>query len=56
MVNATPEFREHPKVINGCSELFAKVWGPELGVRAAQTAQLTLLTVEFGREGCFQYA
>ena len=27
MVNAVPEFREHPSVINGCSELFEKVFG-----------------------------
>ncbi len=32
MVNATPDFAEHPKVINGCSELFVEIWGPELGV------------------------
>ena len=32
MVNATADFGEHPKVINGCSELFAEIWGPELGV------------------------
>lgn len=32
MVNAVPEFERHPFVINGCSELFAKVWGPNLGV------------------------
>lgn len=37
MVNATPEFSQHPYVINGCSELFAKVWGPDngVGVRSA---------------------
>ena len=34
MVNATPEFHEHPKVINGCSELFSAVWGPVDGVGA----------------------
>lgn len=34
MVNATPDFKEHPKVINGCSELFAEVWGPDHGVGA----------------------
>ena len=28
MVNATPEFREHPKVINGCSDLLVDVFGP----------------------------
>lgn len=37
MVNATPEFDRHPFVINGCSELFAKVWGDDngVGVRSA---------------------
>lgn len=34
MVNATPDFGEHPKVINGCSELFAEVWGTENGIGA----------------------
>lgn len=34
MVNSTPEFAEHPKVINGCSELFVEVFGPDLGVGA----------------------
>ena len=27
MVNAVPEFTEHPKVINGCSDLFVEVFG-----------------------------
>lgn len=37
MVNATPDFERHPYVINGCSELFASVWGEEngIGVRSA---------------------
>ena len=37
MVNCTPEFQWHPYVINGCSELFAQVWGEEhgIGVRSA---------------------
>jgi len=37
MVNATPDFERHPYVINGCSELFASVWGEEngVGVRSA---------------------
>lgn len=37
MVNATPAFERHPYVINGCSELFASVWGEEngIGVRSA---------------------
>ena len=34
LVNCVPEFKDHPKVINGCSELFAEVWGPESGVGA----------------------
>ncbi len=37
MVNAVPEFERHPFVINGCSELFAAVWGSDngVGVRSA---------------------
>lgn len=37
MVNCTPDFGVHPKVINGCSELFAQIWGEEngIGVRSA---------------------
>lgn len=37
MVNATADFERHPYVINGCSELFAAVWGEEngIGVRSA---------------------
>jgi enamine deaminase RidA (YjgF/YER057c/UK114 family) len=34
MVNSTAEFTNHPEVINGCSELWAKVWGTENGVGA----------------------
>jgi enamine deaminase RidA (YjgF/YER057c/UK114 family) len=37
MVNCVPEFEKHPFIINGCSELFAEVWGKEngIGVRSA---------------------
>jgi enamine deaminase RidA (YjgF/YER057c/UK114 family) len=37
MVNANASFERHPYVINGCSELFAEVWGSEngIGVRSA---------------------
>ena len=37
MVNCTADFERHPYVINGCSELFAKVWGEDsgIGVRSA---------------------
>lgn len=32
MVQCTPDFEKHPHVINGCSELFADIWGPDRGV------------------------
>ncbi|GAB3769939.1 RidA family protein [Spirosoma horti] len=37
MVNCTADFGRHPYVINGCSELFATVWGADngIGVRSA---------------------
>jgi enamine deaminase RidA (YjgF/YER057c/UK114 family) len=37
MVNCTSDFEKHPFVINGCSELFAKIWGDDngIGVRSA---------------------
>lgn len=37
MVNAVQGFSDHPFVINGCSELFAAIWGPDngVGVRSA---------------------
>jgi enamine deaminase RidA (YjgF/YER057c/UK114 family) len=34
MVNSTPDFRNHPKVINGYSELMAEVFGADHGVGA----------------------
>ena len=34
MVNATPEFGTHPRVINGYSELMAEVFGEEAGIGA----------------------
>ena len=37
MVNSTNDFKKHPVIINGCSELFAELWGEEngIGVRSA---------------------
>lgn len=37
MVNCTADFERHPYVINGSSELFAQIWGPDngVGVRSA---------------------
>ena len=37
MVNSTPEFADHPKVINGFSELMVEVFGAEAG-RGARSA------------------
>src|SRR5262249_4279088 len=34
MVNSTAEFKDHPKVINGFSELMAEVFGDDAGVGA----------------------
>ncbi|HZG23203.1 MAG TPA: RidA family protein [Chitinophagaceae bacterium] len=37
MVNCMENFKKHPYIINGCSELFVAVWGEEngIGVRSA---------------------
>lgn len=36
MVNATADYEKHPIVINGCSALFAELWGEAgIGVRSA---------------------
>jgi enamine deaminase RidA (YjgF/YER057c/UK114 family) len=37
MVNCIASFEKHPYVINGCSELFKKIWGDDngVGVRSA---------------------
>jgi enamine deaminase RidA (YjgF/YER057c/UK114 family) len=37
MVNCIPSFEKQPYIINGCSELFATVWGQDngIGVRSA---------------------
>ncbi len=32
MVNSTPDFGQHPLVINGFSELMADIWGNEMGI------------------------
>jgi enamine deaminase RidA (YjgF/YER057c/UK114 family) len=34
VVNCTPDFTQQPAVINGCSELFAEVFGRESGIGA----------------------
>ena len=36
MVSCSADFEKHPYVINGCSELFKKIWGEDgVGVRSA---------------------
>jgi len=32
MVNCIAEFDQHPYIINGCSELFAEIWGSDYGI------------------------
>ncbi len=49
MVNAAPDFTEHPKVINGCSELFIEVFGESGKHARAAVGMATLpgrITVE----------
>ena len=43
MVNCTPDFRDHPQVINGCSELFAEVFGNENGLGARSAVGMSSL-------------
>ncbi len=43
MVNCTPQFLEHPKVINGCSELFGEIWGEDNGIGARSAVGMPVL-------------
>jgi hypothetical protein len=58
MVNAPSSFSEHPKVIDGCSELFREIWGEDLGVGVRSAFGVSGLpgnaSVEI--EGIFQLA
>jgi enamine deaminase RidA (YjgF/YER057c/UK114 family) len=56
MVNSTPEFEDHPKVINGCSELFAQVWGDDAGVGARSAVGFVALpgNIAVEIEGIFE--
>jgi enamine deaminase RidA (YjgF/YER057c/UK114 family) len=58
MVNCTPGFMDHPKVINGCSELFAEVFGPEDGVGARSAVGMGSLPANIAVEieGIFELA
>jgi enamine deaminase RidA (YjgF/YER057c/UK114 family) len=43
MVHCTPDFAEHPEVINGCSELFRDLFGEEHGVGARSAVGMASL-------------
>ncbi len=43
MVNCTQEFTRQPAVINGCSELFAEVFGEEQGIAARSAVGVAAL-------------
>lgn len=43
MINATPDFVQHPAVLNGCSELFAQVFGEPNGIGARSAAGMSSL-------------
>ncbi len=42
MVNATPEFKWHPYVINGFSELMVEVFGEEMGIGVRSAVGMSL--------------
>ena len=58
LVNCPADFTQHPHVINGCSELFAEVWGPDagVGVRSAFGAGSLPLGVPVEIEAVFELA
>jgi enamine deaminase RidA (YjgF/YER057c/UK114 family) len=42
MVNAAPDFEDHPKVVNGCSDLFVEIFG-EAGRHARSAVGMSSL-------------
>ncbi|MGO9114914.1 MAG: RidA family protein [Thermoguttaceae bacterium] len=56
VVNSTPEFLHLPAVINGCSELFVQIFGPDAGVgaRSAIAAPTLPLGVAVEIEAIFE--
>ena len=50
MVNCSNDFLDHPKVINGCSELFADVFGPDHGIGARSAVGMNSLPGNIGVE------
>lgn len=57
MVNCTPDFEKHPYVINGCSEIFAQVWGDSygVGVRSAVGMNSLPANIAVEVEAIFEY-
>ncbi|MEM8787071.1 MAG: RidA family protein [Pseudomonadota bacterium] len=54
-VNATPDFSQHPAVVNGCSDLMVDVFGPAgAHARAAVGAGSLPLGVQVEIEGIFR--
>ncbi len=56
MVNCREDFTQHPQIINGCSELFAKIWGEEngSGVRSAVGMKSLPLNITVEIEAMFE--
>jgi enamine deaminase RidA (YjgF/YER057c/UK114 family) len=49
-VNATPEFKDHPAVINGFSELMRDVFGEEAGIGARSAMGVASLPADWAVE------
>jgi enamine deaminase RidA (YjgF/YER057c/UK114 family) len=58
MVNSTPDYTQHPVVINGCSALFVELWGDDYGkgVRSAVGMGSLPGNVAVEIEGIFEIA
>lgn len=49
MVNSTPEFPDHPKVVNGCSDLLVKIFGDK-GKHARSAVGVAALPSDYAVE------
>jgi enamine deaminase RidA (YjgF/YER057c/UK114 family) len=47
MVNVAPGFNKTPDVVNGCSDLFLEVFGPEVGPHARSAVGVAELPIDF---------
>ena len=57
LVQSTDEFGEQPKVVNGCSQLFSDVFGPENGISARSALGTNALPGDIAVEieGIFEF-